>query len=229
MSISTPPLPVARRPGRPRSEQSDAKAVRDRLLDAATELAVEQGFEACGIREIAARAEVSSGMIAYYFGDRAGLYEAMFERAIDRVAAQVRALMEDPARSDGDRLDEFVRIQVAAIAADPWLPKLIVREVLAQADSPSRRRFVEVVGRGPLMLVVRWLEEEQERGAMCGDIDPRMMAMTIISLSAFPFLMLPVMGDEIGIELDEGFPDRLIRHNQQIIARALRARTEEDR
>ena len=229
MATTTAELSAQRRPGRPRSEASDAGAVRDRLLDAATELAVEQGFEACGIREIASRAQVSSGMIAYYFGDRRGLYEAMFERAIDRVAEQVRILMEDPGRSDGDRLDEFVRIQVAAIAADPWLPKLIVREVLAQGDSSSREKFVRIVGRGPLMLVVRWLEEEQEKGAMRGDFDPRMMAMTIISLSAFPFLMLPIMGGEIGIELDETFPDRLIRHNQDLIARALRARTEEDR
>ena len=50
---------------------------------AATELAVERGFEASGLREIAARAEVSPGMIAYYFGDRSGLHEAIFERAFD--------------------------------------------------------------------------------------------------------------------------------------------------
>jgi TetR/AcrR family transcriptional regulator len=224
------PRLAPRGPGRPRSEDqpdSHAGQVRERLLDAATELAVEQGFEASGLREIAARAAVSSGMISYYFGDRQGLYEAMFQRAFDRVGEKVRVLMQDPERSGGDRLDEFVRIQVEAIAADPWLPQLIVREVLARAESPSRAHFAKSVGGGPLMLMVRWLEEEQQRGVLRSDFDPRMMAMTIASLSAFPFLMLPIVGQEIGLELDETFPARLIEHNQKFLAHGLRARSEE--
>ncbi len=217
-----------RGPGRPRYEDKPDKAgpVRERLLDAATELAVEQGFEASGLREIAARAAVSPGMVAYYFGDRQGLYEAMFKRAFDRIGEQVQLLMRDPERSGGDRLDELVRIHVESIAADPWLPQLIVREVLARADSPSRTHFAKSVGGGPLMLMVRWLEEEQERGVLRPDFDPRMMAMTLASLSAFPFLMLPVVGEEIGLELDETFPARLIEHNQKFLAHGLRALSE---
>ncbi len=138
-------------------------------------------------------------------------------------------LMQDPERSSGDRLDDLVRIQVESIAADPWLPQLIVREVLARAESPLRTRFAESVGHGPLMLMARWLEEEQERGVLRSDFDPRMMAMTLASLSAFPFLMLPIVGEEIGLELDETFPARLIEHNQKFLAHGLRARSEEER
>jgi len=152
--MPSPPTKEARlrRPGRPRLEESEGAEVRERLIDAATALAVECGFDTCGLREIAARAEVSPGMIAYYFGDRDGLHEAMFERAFDRVTAQVRALLEpsqpecelesesEPAaRSEasgasgaapdaagpsvaGDRLDELIRIHARTLAADPWLP-----------------------------------------------------------------------------------------------------------
>jgi len=217
-----------RGPGRPRHQDKSEVGgeVRERLLDAATELTVEQGFEASGLREIAARAEVSSGMIAYYFGDRQGLYEAMFRRAFDRVGERVQLLMQDPERSSGDRLDELVRIQVESIAGDPWLPQLIVREVLARAESPSRTYFAKSVGSGPLMLMVQWLEEEQERGVLRSDFDPRMMAMTLASLSTFPFLMLPVVGEEIGLEIDETFPARLIEHNQKFLTHGLRAQTE---
>ena len=217
-----------RGPGRPRLEDKTDKAgqVRERLLDAATELAVERGFEASGLREIAARAAVSSGMISYYFGDRQGLYEAMFRRAFDRVGQRVEALIQDPKRSGDDRLDELVRIQVEAIAADPWLPQLIMREVLARGESPSREHFAKSVGGGPLVLMVRWLEEEQERGVLRSDFDPRMIAMTLASLSAFPFLMLPIVGEEIGLELDESFPARLIEHNQKFLAHGLRAQSE---
>ena len=117
---SAPP----RRPGRPRQDGPRAAEVRLQLLDAATELAIEQGFDACGLREIAARAGVSPGMIAYYFGDRRGLYEAMFRRAIDRVRAQVEALLAEQENNGDDRLDEIVRIHVTAMAAE-WVAILL--------------------------------------------------------------------------------------------------------
>lgn len=231
-----PPVPMpdpipnsARRPGRPRQSEGDGGEVRDRLLDSATELAVEQGFDACGLREIAARANVSPGMIAYYFGDRQGLYEAMFQRAFDRTASQVRDLMGDPDRTGSDRLDELVRIQVSAIAADPWLPRLLMREVLSREDSPMTEFVGEAVAQGPMQLMIRWLEEEQANHEVRVDFDPRMLAMTIASLAAFPFLMLPVLGDRIGLQLDDDFPDRLIEHNQKFLAYALRAHTEVER
>ncbi|HIG72586.1 MAG TPA: TetR/AcrR family transcriptional regulator [Myxococcales bacterium] len=231
MAAETPTQRRIRKPGRPRQAEGEgeAGAVRDRLLDAAMELASEQGFEACGLREIAARAEVSSAMIAYYFGDRSGLYEAMFRRAFDRIREQVEALLADPERVGGDRLQELVRLQVEAIAADPWLPNLIVREVLLPGESASRDFFVKSVGAGPLMLLVRWLEEEQERQVLRSDFDPRMMAMTIISLSAFPYLMLPIVGAEIDLEIDADFPNRLIRHNQKLLSLGLRTGSEEER
>ena len=220
---------ASRGPGRPRQSEADPREVRDRLLDAATVLAVEQGFEACGLREIAKRAAVSPGMISYYFGDRQGLYEAMFERAFERLSAKVAAVMGDSNPNGEDRIAQLIRIQVEMIAADPWLPKLVMREVLARNDSPMRDFVSQTLGRGPIAMMVSWLEEEQARHGIRGDYDPRMLALTIGSLAGFPFLMLPIVGDHIGLQLDDDFPDRLIAHNQKILTHALRARPEEER
>ncbi len=220
---------ATRRPGRPRQSKDQSGDVRERLLDAATELAVERGFEASGLREIAARAEVSPGMIAYYFGDRSGLHEAIFARAFDRIAARVRALLGDSERTRDDRLSELVRIQVETIAADPWLPRLLMREVLSRDDSPMAGFIARTVAEGPLQMMVSWLAEEQARHGIRDDLDPRMLAVTIASLASFPFLMLPMIGDHIGVAFDDDFPDRLIEHNQKFLTQALRARTEEER
>ncbi len=227
MNIDTQ-TPTPRGPGRPRQSESEKADVRERLLDAATELAVEQGFEACGLREIATRAEVSPAMISYYFGDRDGLYEAMFGRAFERISEKVAAVMADPLRSGRDRIDDLVAIQVKAIAADPWLPKLVMREVLARNGSPMQEFVSNAVAKGPLQMMVDWIEQEQERHEIRSDYDPRMLAMTIASLTGFPFLMLPLVGDRLGLELDDEFPDRLIAHNQKLLSNALRAHTEEE-
>ena len=201
--------------------------MRERLLDAATELAVEQGFDACGLREIARAAEVSPGMIAYYFGDRQGLYEAMFARAFSRISEQVSALMSRPTGSGNDRIAELIRIQVSSIGADPWLPKLFMREVLARNESPMKA-FVGEITRAPMEMMLEWLIEEQTRHGLSTDYDPRMLALTIGSLCGFPFLMLPIVGQHLGLSLDDDFPTRLIEHNQKLLTNALRARTEDE-
>ena len=219
----------ARGPGRPRQSDGETNDVRERLLDAATELAVEQGFEACGLREIAGRAEVSPAMISYYFGDRDGLYEAMFSRAFARISEKVAAVMADPERSGRDRIEDLVAIQVSAIAADPWLPKLIMREALARAGSPMQEFVTDALAKGPLRIMVDWIEQEQARHEIRSDYDPRMLAMTIASLTGFPFLMLPLVGDQLGLELNDEFPARLIAHNQKLLSYALRAHSEEER
>ena len=215
-----------RRPGRPRQESGDGGEVRDRLLDAAVEIAVEQGFETAGLREIARRAEVSPGMISYYFGDRQGLYRAMFERVFARVQEKVDAVLDAPDRTSEDRVADLVRIQITSIAADPWMPIVVMREMLSRQDSPIRDFIGEFMAKGPIAMMIERLEQAQREGAISKDYDPRMLAMTIGSLSGFPFLMLPIVGPHLGLELDGDFPERLIEHNQKILSEALRARTE---
>ncbi len=216
-----------RRPGRPRHQDVDDAQVRERLLEAATELAAARGFETCGLREIAARAEVSPAMISYYFGDRDGLGEALYRRAFDRVSERVRVLIEsaDFARQDG--LEELVRIYVAAMTADPWLPKLVAGEILAHGASALRSRLADDLVRGPMMAMIRWLEAEQGQGRLRPDLDVRWMAITISSVCVFPFMILPIVGGPLGLAPDPDFTAKLVSHAQEFLAHGLRARPED--
>ncbi len=69
----TPAVPTAAKPLR-----SDGQEARTRLLDAALVLFADQGFSKTSTREIALAANVNVASISYYFGDKAGLYRAVF-------------------------------------------------------------------------------------------------------------------------------------------------------
>jgi AcrR family transcriptional regulator len=56
----------------------DGFEARNRLLDAALTLFAEKGFAKTSIREIAQASQVNIASISYYFGDKAGLYRAVF-------------------------------------------------------------------------------------------------------------------------------------------------------
>lgn len=61
-----------------RPQRSDGEESRERLLHIALQLFAEKGFEKTSTREIAAAAGANIGAISYYFGDKAGLYRAVF-------------------------------------------------------------------------------------------------------------------------------------------------------
>ena len=220
--MASPPPTRPRKPGRPRGE--DAAALRESLLDAATELAVERGFEAVGLREIADRAGASPGMISYYFGDRDGLYESLFERAFSRMADQVEALVSSSDARDAD-IDELTRVHVTALSRDPWIPQLLAREVLAK-HTRMRELFSKRVSEGPMRAVAQWIETDIGKGRLRPDLDPQLTAMSIAALAVFPYLFGPIVSSALGLEFDDAMRDRLIAHNQRLISHGIRAHPE---
>lgn len=61
-----------------RKQRSDGAEARARLLQAALRLFADKGFSKTSTRDIAQSAGVNIASIKYYFGDKAGLYRAVF-------------------------------------------------------------------------------------------------------------------------------------------------------
>lgn len=59
-----------------RRPRSDGVQARERILGAALRLFVERGYASTPVRDIAQAADANVAAIAYYFGDKAGLYRA---------------------------------------------------------------------------------------------------------------------------------------------------------
>jgi AcrR family transcriptional regulator len=205
------------RPGRPRLEEGSPQ-VRQRLVDAAIGLARERGFEAVGLRQIASTAGVTPGMISYYFGGRSGLYEAMLDATYQRLVARMRALIERP--SGGDPIARLVDLQISTLADTPWLPPLLVREVLAR-ESPLREFLGERLAKGPAVLVPQMLRNEMAAGRIRDDLDPLLLMLSILGMGMVPYLMHPVAGPALGYQLDDDFRDRLIAHVRKLLERGL--------
>ena len=206
------------RPGRPRLEEGSPQ-VRQRLVEAAIALAHERGFQAIGVRQIASAAGVTPGMIAYYFGGKRGLYEAMIDATYQRLVERMRSLLERPA-ANGDPIARLVDLQISTLAETPWLPPLLAREVLAR-ESPLREFMGERLAKGPGVLVPQMLRREMEAGRIRDDLDPLLLMLSIFGMGMVPYLMHPVAGPALGYQLDESFRDRMIAHVRALLARGL--------
>jgi TetR/AcrR family transcriptional regulator, regulator of cefoperazone and chloramphenicol sensitivity len=75
---ATAPVAPSPLPADTRAPRADGVQARARILTAALKLFAQHGFAKTSTREIAMAAQANIGAISYYFGDKAGLYRAVF-------------------------------------------------------------------------------------------------------------------------------------------------------
>jgi len=155
---------------------------RARLLQAALRLFAEKGYAQTSTREICVAAGVNAASIHYYFGDKAGLYRAVYLAPIQQlmVAARAIAAAGDPFEATMRRTYEaFLAPLKESDARAMQILKLHFRE---QAD-PTGLAGDEVVavGRSHFEALVAMLVRELALPAP--DDDVRRLASSLIALA----------------------------------------------
>ena len=200
-----------RRPGRPRAGQSlDA---RQALINAARELFALEGFDGVSTKRLAERAGVNPAMIHYYFGDKAGLQNTTFLEGLESVIEKLTELSERSAEPTS--LPDFFSVYMQTLAANPWLPRMIVRDVLPE-DGRLRPVFIQTLGSRVGPVVMELVASSQARGGLRPDLDPILTTLSVVSLTVFPFVALPIAGQVLGIQADESSIDQIVQHTVKL-------------
>lgn len=133
---ANPDDPGRERGGRPSKEE--AERIRERILDAATELFLDLGYGATSIEAVAQRVRMSKRTFYHRFRDKADLFAAVVHRIIERLRpANVQILFEG-----GDLEEVLLRLADLALRAS-LAPEAVLLQRLVVADA---RRFPELAG-----------------------------------------------------------------------------------
>lgn len=202
-----------RRPGRPVPGRG---VTRDELLDAATRAFAAHGVAATTLRDVAAAVHATPALVHYYFGGKAALVDAVVGERLAPVLARATA----PLASERLVLADLVATYTRTLAANPWVPKLMVREVLAD-NGAMRERVLRDFARRIGAAIPARLAAEQQRGTLRADLDPRLIALTVMSMLAFPFVAAPVAREALAIAPDAATIERLIAHHLAVLERGV--------
>ena len=156
--------------------QSRAKFTRESLIDAATQVLKDQGYDNFNTNRVAERAGVSIGSLYQYFPHKQALIEAIVVRHVTMLASTIAAgLAQARALPIGDAMDLLVQATIDVYASDLDLHR-VVHEQIPQQQA-------EAVVSGTLDQLIHWLTElfiahRQEMRAM----DHAMAANMVVHL-----------------------------------------------
>jgi TetR/AcrR family transcriptional regulator len=175
---------------------------RQRILDAATRVFARKGYSASGVREIAAEAKVNLAMVSYYFGGKAGLFEAILTHFFDTVGKTAQEVLAVPATHPEERLATLVRVLLARLRQDPEVIRIALTELplelphIASFKASMLRTLVVPV----MQEVISAFSGKRRRAYRMEMIGP-----ALGSLLMFHFLMRPVIRQVFQVQFDDRF------------------------
>jgi len=117
-----------------RRTQERSEITRAKLLDAASRLFTEHGFEGVSIRDLENAATVQRGLLAYHFKDKKTLWKAMADDTFNRLNEQLNSRLELLGDlSARERIAYIIRFYVRFSSRHPGLSRLLSQE--ARHDS----------------------------------------------------------------------------------------------
>ena len=198
---------AGQRHGAGRQPAAVAEHTRQHILEAALQTFAARGFAATSLRDIAAGAGSTHGLIRHYFGAKEAVWRAAVDRAVERFAAAVTpyalsaaGVPDDPRRAADAVVAHAARglgefLQVAA--RHPEVIRLLVHE--SEAGGP---RLDYVLGRfrpiGERMAPL--FARLQAAGALQAFPDNHAFFLTFLMAGAVPFA-LPALAAALGTDV----------------------------
>ncbi|MCW2985368.1 MAG: TetR family transcriptional regulator [Conexibacter sp.] len=203
----------------PAEPPSGASLTAEKLLQAAHELLYERSGGHAAVSEICARAGVNVAMVSYCFGSKDGLLDALVERVMLQLSADIGRLALSELTPS-----EMLELHVAAIVRNyvryPYVNRLM-NERLLSADGPA-------VDRMSLAFAVPardWYADLLQQGRELEgwrETDPTLFFFSVIGLCEFLFAGRAWLERAFAQPMDAALVERFIEHTTGLIARAMR-------
>jgi len=171
----------------------DAERTKGAILAAARRLFAEQDFSAVSIRDIAAAAGVSHGLVQHHFGTRSDLVAAIIGQEVAAFAADPWTPPPLAAAKDRERLREELKARMVGFGD---FARLITRAELAGAE-PEKLLDPDIPT--PAQRLAEDIRGQRQR-PQPGTLDPAMVA-AYVNAATFAFATLaPWLMTSVGLE-----------------------------
>lgn len=169
-------------------------------------------------RLLAEKAGVNAALIRYYFGDKAGLYEAMLR---DTLAPMREKMLQASRNPDQTDIQDIIETYYKVMAPSPDLPKLLLRAMMMD-ENEAPRQITEGVFIDLIHSSQQWLTRSLvENHHLKEGVNPNFARLSFVSLTVFPFLAPPQLLAKLGIDLSTETLSVLAHHNGNVLKQGM--------
>jgi AcrR family transcriptional regulator len=176
------------------SEKMAVKSRREEILDEATRLFAERGYEGTSMADLAERVGLRKASLFHHFASKEVLYGAVLARLLEGVAGKIAAA----AAAEGsflERLDNLSDAITDVLAKQPFAARLLVREVMDWG--PVARDQLTAPIAQVLAATESFMRAGQDAGAFAR-VEPKQLIVTLVGLHFMPFAIGKLVEDFVG-------------------------------
>jgi AcrR family transcriptional regulator len=189
-----------------------AELTAEKLLQATHELMLEHDGVEPSVAELCERAGVQVGMVSYCFGGKNQLLEALLERAIEDVVAQLHRLAATDLPPE-EKLRRHIAGVIRNFVRYPYAQRL--SQTLTAGGPPAAAMAEQFAG--PLLEFHRGLLADGERASEFRSVDPVLFFFSLVGMCEFLFAGRSWLDEAI----DEPLIDRFTAHTTELVLRGI--------
>ena len=166
----------ARQPGRPAGRKNTD--TQEKIVQEACLLFARQGIKGTSNQMLADKARVTPAMIHYYFKQRDDLYKAVMDHAFSFVQEKL---------VHAKSLDHWVRIFHENLIQHPWIPHLMIREVIPHGGQ-LQPYFLKHIGPATFGSMREQMIAESWNNSLGPGFDIERHIMLLMAMLVYPFI-----------------------------------------
>jgi TetR/AcrR family transcriptional regulator len=207
-------------PSQPEPRTRDAERSKSAILEAATQLFAQKGFDATGIGEIAQIAGVARGTPAYFFGSKEALFEEVVSRLNQRAVVIVPTALERAGENpNAEKLIEvFIDTYLEFHAANPEFLR-VIHWISLTENRLTTQAVTHWNSLASMLSAVMMTLKDTPLESM----DPRQMVLTIIGMCNAHLTYGVTVAEPLGLHTNAAdFLETRKTHLKRILIAALR-------
>lgn len=202
-------------------EGSPQDNAQDRIMNAAREVFLRDGFKGARMQEIADLAGINKAMLHYYFRSKEKIFSAVFESVTrDFFAGMISSMAVDMPLEE--RLVQYSEKYIDFIKANPFVPAFIIHE-LNEGTDVVKKIFQNTMPKAVGALLGALDSSLKEFSP--NTISARQLITNFISMAIFPIVAKPMLMINLGMGEEEY--DEFIEERKKVIPKFIMAALKE--
>ena len=189
-----------------------AMTTKEKIIESAKLLFMKHGFEGVRMQMVADEAGVNKGLLHYYYKTKAAIFKEVFNRVSSGLFANLEKIFSDNILTIDQKISMATDAYFNIISQNRYVPVFIISEMNRQPKILKELGFDEKV-RSIIQLAGKSFSMDKSPDLALH------FFLTLISLSAFPFMVTPLLNEATG---DNKKTEQLIMERKELVKKTLK-------